>query len=456
MADYIQIPDVPPYVRYVADGNHTHFDFAFPVFASEDVEVYLGDESQSNGYEVFGVGETGGGTVTFDSPPAAGTVVTLRRRLTIARTHDLHNNRPVFGEELNAEADIQTAALQQVASDVARSLRLKATDADADLELPSRDERANRVLGFDGDGNAIAAAGATGATGATGGGGVTDHAELTGLADDDHGQYHTDARADAWFAAKSTDDLPEGKTSLYFPGFAGSGAGSKAARSDHGHADATASEPGFMSAVDKNKLDGIQAGAQANPQPVTAAEKSSCSDTSPRSFSPKDVAEIAAVHGAGGGGGSVDREIDLPVPAFADPAQPPKYEYVNGLPLQLFEEGNGVKWQFRMPQGFTASPVLKAQVAMEAAASGTLSLSASVDAVSVGDGQDVGTETYDKANTAEITVPGAAGTLAEVSIPLAFADNLSAGDSVRLKLERGGGTASGGMRLLSAALTYAS
>jgi hypothetical protein len=36
-------------------------------------------------------------------------------------------------------------------------------------------------------------------------GGVTDHGALTGLADDDHGQYHTDARGDARYWALSTD-----------------------------------------------------------------------------------------------------------------------------------------------------------------------------------------------------------------------------------------------------------
>lgn len=33
-----------------------------------------------------------------------------------------------------------------------------------------------------------------------GGGGVADHGALTGLADDDHSQYHTDARGDARYA----------------------------------------------------------------------------------------------------------------------------------------------------------------------------------------------------------------------------------------------------------------
>lgn len=37
--------------------------------------------------------------------------------------------------------------------------------------------------------------------------GVTDHGALTGLADDDHAQYHNDARADSWYTSKSIFDL---------------------------------------------------------------------------------------------------------------------------------------------------------------------------------------------------------------------------------------------------------
>lgn len=48
----------------------------------------------------------------------------------------------------------------------------------------------------------------------SGGGGSSDHGTLTGLADDDHTQYHNDSRADTWLATKSTTNLAEG-TNLY-------------------------------------------------------------------------------------------------------------------------------------------------------------------------------------------------------------------------------------------------
>ncbi|HEX9679580.1 MAG TPA: hypothetical protein VGA08_03100, partial [Candidatus Saccharimonadales bacterium] len=44
---------------------------------------------------------------------------------------------------------------------------------------------------------------------------VTDHGALGGLSDDDHSQYHTDARADTWLATKDSDDVVEGATNLY-------------------------------------------------------------------------------------------------------------------------------------------------------------------------------------------------------------------------------------------------
>lgn len=44
---------------------------------------------------------------------------------------------------------------------------------------------------------------------------VVDHGALTGLSDDDHTQYHTDARALTWLGTRSTSDLAEG-TNLYY------------------------------------------------------------------------------------------------------------------------------------------------------------------------------------------------------------------------------------------------
>lgn len=88
----------------------------------------------------------------------------------------------------------------------------------------------------------------------TGGGGGTpssDHGALTGLADDDHAQYHTNARGDARYytqaqvasaiAAQKLDD--------------------HAAPDDNTDNDASAAKHGLMPKADKSKLDAIEATA---------------------------------------------------------------------------------------------------------------------------------------------------------------------------------------------------
>jgi pectin methylesterase-like acyl-CoA thioesterase len=134
-----------------------------------------------------------------------------------------------------------------------------------------------------------------------GGGGVTDHGDLTGLADDDHTQYILASGARAFtgnidvggnqitnvglvdgvdVSAHASRHLPNGADPLTTgtPSSIGTtnseGIANAFARQDHihnhgvqtdpaHHAVATGSDNGFMSSLDKTKLDGIEAGATA-------------------------------------------------------------------------------------------------------------------------------------------------------------------------------------------------
>jgi hypothetical protein len=201
MNNHIQISDVTPWIQYAADGSQTQFSYPFPIFVENDLEVFTGDTKEISGYSVLGAGNSYGGSITFDTPPASGVVVTLRRSLAIERITDFQQSGAFRAKDINDELDYLTAALQQVADDVGRAVRLSSTDEAADLELPSKDERANKVLGFDASGDVIATSGSGGT-----GGGVTDHGQLTGLADDDHNQYHTNARGDARYYTRTALD----------------------------------------------------------------------------------------------------------------------------------------------------------------------------------------------------------------------------------------------------------
>jgi hypothetical protein len=148
MAEHITIGDIAPRVQYVADGVLTAFTFPFPIFAEGDLEILLDGAALAGGATVSGAGASDGGTVTFAEPPAAGTRVTLRRRLKIARATDFQDNGVLRARTLNDELDYQVAAIQQVADEVAGAVRLDPSDTGG-LVLPLRAARANRVLGFD-------------------------------------------------------------------------------------------------------------------------------------------------------------------------------------------------------------------------------------------------------------------------------------------------------------------
>ncbi|WP_029009194.1 glycosyl hydrolase family 28-related protein [Azospirillum halopraeferens] len=158
MTASFQVPRGTPRVQYVADGVQTAFTFPFPIFASEDLQVFLGAAAQDTGFTVTGAGVTAGGTVAFAAPPPAGTPVTLRRRIPIERMTDFLESGPLPATALNREFDVLTAALQQVAADQERMLRYADTDLPAGAVLPDRANRAGRLLAFDTAGNPTARA----------------------------------------------------------------------------------------------------------------------------------------------------------------------------------------------------------------------------------------------------------------------------------------------------------
>jgi len=150
------MPDIAPLVRYVANGTQTDFAYIFPIFASEDLKIYFDGAPQFSGFDITDVGETAGGYVTFDEPPQSGTVVTLERRLPLERVTDFLEGGDFSAQAINNELDYLTASIQQINRDLSPMLRYSDHETEGHNELPPRDQRAGKGLGFDGDGNPIA------------------------------------------------------------------------------------------------------------------------------------------------------------------------------------------------------------------------------------------------------------------------------------------------------------
>lgn len=155
-SDHIKITPVEPVIRYVANGLQTVYDFPFPVFASEDIKIYLDGAPLYSTYDIAGAGQTAGGTVTFDTAPANGTVITIMRRLPFERMTDFLEGGDFSARSINNELDYLTAGIQQVNRDLSPMLRYSDHETPAQTILPDRLTRANKALGFDGDGNPVA------------------------------------------------------------------------------------------------------------------------------------------------------------------------------------------------------------------------------------------------------------------------------------------------------------
>ncbi len=149
MAEHIRIGDVAPRVHYVASGGQNAFVYPFPIFEPNDIEVRVDGLLLGAGYSVAGAGVSTGGIVTFGAAPASGVRVLLRRRLRHERTTDFQPNGVLRAAVLNDELDRQTAALQEVAEDLAGTIRLDPGEAGKRLTLPLQPARVNRLLGFD-------------------------------------------------------------------------------------------------------------------------------------------------------------------------------------------------------------------------------------------------------------------------------------------------------------------
>ena len=140
MTDHVKIYGIKPRIQYVADGTLTEYEFPFAIFKTTDIEVYFGETKQDTStYTVSEARHSDGGSVTFESAPTSGTIITIVRNLSIERTSDFQEGSTLRAKVLNDELDYQIACQQQIAENLNRSMVLPpyATDNDLDLTLPT-------------------------------------------------------------------------------------------------------------------------------------------------------------------------------------------------------------------------------------------------------------------------------------------------------------------------------
>lgn len=156
------VPADDRFRRFVCTGGETGFPVTFPFFAASDLAVVRergGTETVlalASDYTVAGAGNPAGGTVTLAMPALAGDVIGIRGEQPAARTSEWTDGQALTARALNAEHARQIILHQQTLREVNRGLRLSLTEPAAQLLLPPRNARANRVLGFNAAGEPVA------------------------------------------------------------------------------------------------------------------------------------------------------------------------------------------------------------------------------------------------------------------------------------------------------------
>ena len=149
---------------YSGDGSVVAFTYAFKIADATFIQVIVktnatGAESVraigtgSTNYAVTGVGEAGGGTVTFVTAPTSAETVVLRRSTTQTQALDLIENDNLPANSLETAFDKNLSIAQELQEQIDRSIKISRANAMTSTEFTvSATDRANKVLSFDASG----------------------------------------------------------------------------------------------------------------------------------------------------------------------------------------------------------------------------------------------------------------------------------------------------------------
>lgn len=145
------------YKEYQADGMVTKFAIPFLLLDRSDLYVFINNQLITTGYTVTGLGNPISEIIFEDAPEG---VLLLQRSITLIRETDYQENGDLLAKTVNQDFDRIYLALQGVAQDTTKALRV--ADAEGVRELPLANERANKNFSFDNEGQPILTTTATG------------------------------------------------------------------------------------------------------------------------------------------------------------------------------------------------------------------------------------------------------------------------------------------------------
>lgn len=154
-ASLSSVPDVSPYIQYIASSGQTVFPYPFPITQDADLVVVVSGVTQStdSGYSVSGVGVTGGGNVTFTLGQSAGAIITLYRDIQIERISQIAQNSGFSSTVFNNEFNNFFLIAQQLQASIAQCLQIPNTNNPVPVTTLTPAAYAGYYLSFDTHGN---------------------------------------------------------------------------------------------------------------------------------------------------------------------------------------------------------------------------------------------------------------------------------------------------------------
>ena len=164
MAD-IPVNDLTPRSQLVSGAGTVTFSYNFLVTDQDDMIVEHTVDATgvtstlilTTDYSVTGVNNATGGTVVLVVGAALDDIITISRDVAFQRPNDYPTQGDFAAATVNAELDLMILMMQQLERDLARSLRLSSFDTSTGLVLPTKEDRADKYLFFDSNGDPIAA-----------------------------------------------------------------------------------------------------------------------------------------------------------------------------------------------------------------------------------------------------------------------------------------------------------
>jgi len=99
------VPAETPISTHVANGSTAVFAYEFRIDDESELGLYVDTVIQTSGFTVSGVGDNGGGSVTFSTNPVNGSVVLLLREMPTTRVIDYQNSGDFRALTVNEDID---------------------------------------------------------------------------------------------------------------------------------------------------------------------------------------------------------------------------------------------------------------------------------------------------------------------------------------------------------------